>query len=102
MVVDHRNGWATYYTNLEFMFATPTDREPRRAPARVKAGDVLGYVGAPTPGAFKCLHFELWKRDEESHFVAVDPIEEMSSWLVLPWTDERLTPVERAVNQKAA
>jgi len=32
----------------------------------------------------------------------VDPSEEMCSWLVLPWTDERLTPVETAVNQKAA
>ena len=102
VMVDHRNGWATYYTNLEFMFATPTNREPQRVPARVKAGDVLGYIGAPAPGAFKCLHFELWKRDEESHFVAVDPGDEMSSWLVLPWTDERLTPVEPAINQKAA
>lgn len=102
VVVDHRNGWATYYANLEFMFAIPTSQEPRRALARVKAGDVLGYVGAPAPGAFKCLHFELWKRDEESHFNAIDPSNEMSSWLVLPWSDARLTPVEADAADKAA
>ena len=102
VVVDHRNGWATYYANLEFMFATPTDRESRRAPARVKAGDVLGYVGAPAPGAFKCLHFELWKMDEESHFGPADAREHLGNWIQLPWTDERFNPSDAAVLPIAA
>jgi len=100
VIVDHRNGWATYYANLEFMFATPT--EQRRSSARVKAGDVLGYVGAPAPNELKRLHFQLWKRDVECHFVPVDAISEMSGWLLTPWADARLTPAENDDTAKAA
>jgi murein DD-endopeptidase MepM/ murein hydrolase activator NlpD len=89
LIVDHRDGWATFYSDLEHMFATPTVRSRRTA--WVRAGEVLGYVGAPAPGAMKCLRFELWKRDDQARFNAVDPIRYMRSWSVLPWTDERLT-----------
>ena len=91
VVIDHLNGWATYYANLEFMFALPTSDRARRSTARVKAGDVLGYVGSPNPVAFKCLHFELWKREKDCHFAPVDPTQEMVMWSLLPWTDARLT-----------
>ena len=39
----------------------------------MRAGDVIGYVGAPAPGAFKRLYFELWQRDRDRLFVPVDP-----------------------------
>ena len=58
----------------------------------VKAGDVIGYVGAPAPDAMACLHFDLWQLDEELHYASVDPRNEMPSWLVLPWN---LTPTGR-------
>jgi len=97
VVVDHLNGWATYYSNLEFMFASPTsDKKTRRAQARVKAGDVLGYVGGPAPDAFKCLHFQLWKRNDASQFMPIDAEPEMAMWSYVPWTDPRLTNVEAA------
>ena len=70
-------------------FATPTARHRSRA-ARVRTGDVLGYIGASRPGAMKCLRFELWRRDRE-FFDAVDPTAHMRTWVVLPWTDERIT-----------
>lgn len=95
IVIDHLNGWATYYSNLEHLFATPTDRRPRRT-AHVQAGDVLGYVGASG------LHFQLWKREDDGHFVPVDPTSEMTSWLVLPWSDERGTPPASAIHQPLA
>ncbi|MFT3693841.1 MAG: M23 family metallopeptidase [Kofleriaceae bacterium] len=92
IIVDHQNGWASYYANLEFMFAAPTGERSRRASARVKAGDVLGYIGAPQPGNFKCLHFQLWKRDDGGgHFEPVDTSQEMAMWSFVPWTDPRLT-----------
>ena len=96
VVVDHLNGWATYYSNLDFIFATPSsDKKLRRAEARVKAGDVLGYVGAAAPDAFKCLHFQLWKRDD-NHFAPVDATPEMAQWSYVPWTDPRVTNAEAA------
>ncbi|MFN0246125.1 MAG: peptidoglycan DD-metalloendopeptidase family protein [Kofleriaceae bacterium] len=99
VLVDHVNGWATYYSNLEHVFARTSGlRAPRREP--VKAGDVLGYAGAGE-GEFKSLDFELWKRGEE-HFEPVDPEKEMTSWLVLPWLDYRLTPIEPYVSEVAA
>jgi hypothetical protein len=52
----------------------------------VHAGDVLGYVGAPMPGAFKRLHFGLWLRDEADDFEPIDPRAELSRWMVLPWS----------------
>jgi len=35
--------------------------------------DTIGYVGAPEVGALNQLHFELWERDLDRHFVPVDP-----------------------------
>jgi hypothetical protein len=98
VLVDHLNGWATYYSNLEHAFARGRGlRAPRREP--VKAGDVLGYAGAGE-GDFKSLDFELWKRGDD-HFEPIDPTAEMASWLVLPWLDYRLTPTEASVSEAA-
>ena len=91
VLVDHENGWATYYGNLEHMFVMPTSKRLGRA-ERANSGDVLGHVGASEPDALKCLRFELWRLGEDRHYVQVDPTEHMKHWLVLPWTDDRLTP----------
>lgn len=101
LVVNHDNGWATYYANLEHMFAMPTTRRRARV-ERVKAGDVLGYVGSALPGEMKCLHFELWKLGDDSHFAPVESLHFMRSWHVLPWTDERMAPMAPAVLDNAA
>ncbi len=102
LIINHNNGWATYYTNLEHMFATPWSKRPRARPEKVKAGDVLGYVGAPNEGEPRCLHFELWKLDEERHFAPADAREHMSTWLQLPWSDENFNPGDAAVLPVAA
>ena len=101
MVIDHGNGWATHFANLEHMFARPTDVHVRRKPERVKSGDVLGFVGALQAGGFKCLHFEVWHRDDDGHFADTDPTRFMRDWLILPWKDGRNT-IETAATAKAA
>ncbi len=96
IMIDHQNRWATYYANLEHIFILPNEQR-RHAPVHVKAGDVIGYVGAPAPDAMRCLHFDLWYLDDDQHYVSVDPRSEMPSWIVLAWN---LTPTgrfERAV-----
>lgn len=101
VIVDHQNGWATYYANLEHMFAIPTNRGARARAERVKAGDVLGFVGSAQPGTMKCLHFELWKLGDDNHYANVAPLQHMASWLVLPWTDG-LKPTDSAEFPAAA
>jgi murein DD-endopeptidase MepM/ murein hydrolase activator NlpD len=68
----------------------------------VKAGDVLGYVGSAALGEMKCLHFELWRLGEDSHFEPVESLGYMNAWRMLPWTDERLTPIDAAILKEAA
>jgi hypothetical protein len=72
ILINHNNGWGSYYANLEAIAAIRTDIYRPRA-QHVRAGDVIGYVGAPSPGAFKRLYFELWQRDRSHVFVPVDP-----------------------------
>ncbi len=98
ILIDHGNGWATFYRNLECVFATVS---PGRKNERVRAGDVLGHVGTGDAG-FKSLDFELWKRNDEGEFEVVDPRGEMPRWLILPWTDARLTPDESIAKTIAA
>lgn len=102
MIIDHCNGWASYYTNLGHMFARPTRERSQLRSQRVKAGDVLGYVGATSPDGLVCLHYELWQLGRDRRFVPVEALPHMRSWLLLPWTDERLTPHESALEARAA
>lgn len=103
MVIDHGNGWSTYYANLEHMFARPTSKRARRRLDYVRAGDVLGFVGAPVPGVFKQLRFELWTLDEDDELSPVDPRGELTRWRVLPWhQDARITTTESDDPQVAA
>jgi hypothetical protein len=72
MIIDHGNGTASHYDYLQALCAIRTDLY-RPRDQYVRAGDVIGYVGAPEPGAFKRLYFELWQSDRSRIFVPVDP-----------------------------
>ena len=72
IIINHGNGWASHYANLQAIVALRTDLY-RSRDQHVRAGEAIGYVGAPEPDAFKCLHFELWERDRDRVFVPVDP-----------------------------
>lgn len=100
MIVNHSNGWASHYANLEALVAIRTDiHRPRTQ--YVRAGDTIGYVGAPEPGAFKQLHFELWERDLDRHFVPVDPRPHLASWKLLEHSDA-FTPAPSKARSEAA
>jgi murein DD-endopeptidase MepM/ murein hydrolase activator NlpD len=86
LMIDHGNGWASHYANLQSIVAIRTDLYRPRA-QYVRAGDNIGYVGAPTPDAFKRLHFELWERDHERRFVPVDPRPHLATWKVVEHYD---------------
>jgi len=86
MIIDHRNGWASHYANLVTVVAIRTDLYRSRE-QHVRAGDVIGYVGAPAPDAFKRLHFELWERDRSHCFVPVDPRPHLVGWKLLEHHD---------------
>ena len=100
VVIDHGNGLATYYSNLEQLAAIRTDLYRKRA-QHVRAGDMIGIVGAVSAGGFKHLHFELWRRGRDHLFAPVDPKQTMTGWTVLPWRDD-LTPIEPPAAAKAA
>jgi murein DD-endopeptidase MepM/ murein hydrolase activator NlpD len=97
VVLNHGKPWATFYQHLECLFVTPTARG--RSGQRVRAGEIIGIVGAsPLDGeGLKHLHFEVWKGGAGE--AAIDPEPMMPSWLVMPWTDGSL---EGAINAAAA
>ena len=100
LILDHGNGWASHYANLEALCAIRTDLyRPREQ--RVRAGDVVGYVGAPEPDAFKRLYFELWELDRARHFAPVDPRLRLAGWKVVQHFDH-FTPAPPTVRKEAA
>ncbi len=100
VIVNHDNGWASHYAHLEAIAAIRTDLYRSRE-QYVRAGDVIGYVGAPTPGAFKRLSFELWKADDRRHFVPVDPRPKLAEWKLLQHYDH-FTPAPPTAQKEAA
>lgn len=82
VVLDHGPPWASYYTHMSEMFVSPTQRGA--SGQRVRAGDVIGHVGAdPLDGeGLMHLHFELWYRGARDG--AIDPQPLMATWLVTP------------------
>lgn len=100
LIIDHGNGWASHYANLHAIVAIRTDLHHPRA-QQVRAGDVIGYVGAPAAGMFKRLHFELWQRDGDRMFVPVDPCPHLVTWKLLDHSDA-VTPAPPAVRSEAA
>jgi hypothetical protein len=87
VLVEHADGWATHYENLERIFCQTRSLGSRARAETVRAGDVLGYVGGSSldVGAMCPLRFELWR-----HFRAIEPRPRMETWLLLPHTDNRL------------
>ena len=88
LIVDHLNGWATFYSGLDHMFATPRIEIKTNKLERVKSGDVLGYVDLEH--GEHALYFELWKREEDSRFEPTTTTKHMATWALLPWTDENV------------
>lgn len=100
LIINHGNGWASHYANLQTVVAIRTDLY--RPPAQyVRAGDTIGYVGESAPGAFKQLHFELWERDRERHFVPVDPRPHLATWKLVEHRDA-FTPAPPIAKREAA
>ena len=79
IIINHGNGWASHYANLQAIVAIRTDLYRSRE-QHVRAGEAIGYVGAPELDAFKCLHFELSERDRDRVFVPVDPRPHLAGW----------------------
>jgi len=100
IIIDHGNGWASQYANLQAIVAIRTDLY-RPRPQYVRAGDTIGYVGAPEPGAFKQLRFALCKRDRERRYVPIDPRPHLASWKVAERYDA-FTPAPPATRQEDA
>ena len=100
LIINHGNGWASHYANLQAVVAIRTDLYRPRA-QYVRAGDAIGYVGAHEPGAFKRLRFELWERNRERHFVPVDPRPHLATWQVRDHYDA-FTPAPPAARSEAA
>ena len=80
VIVQHPNGWATYYTHLATLAVKRGDA--------VRAGQPLGTIGAsPIDGEhLKHLHFELWKGGKRSG--VVDPAPYLDTWtrVTAPWS----------------
>ncbi|MGE0403404.1 MAG: peptidoglycan DD-metalloendopeptidase family protein [Kofleriaceae bacterium] len=100
LIIHHGNGWASHYANLQAVVAIRTDLY-RPRPQYVRAGDTIGYVGAPEPDAFKRLHFELWERDRSRVFVPVDPRPHLATWKLVDHYDA-FTPARPTVQVEAA
>jgi murein DD-endopeptidase MepM/ murein hydrolase activator NlpD len=100
LIINHGNGWASHYANLQVVVAIRTDLFRPHA-QYVRAGDTIGYVGAPVPDAFKRLHFELWERDRSRCFVPVDPRPHFAGWKLLEHHDA-FTPAPPIARSEAA
>lgn len=76
--------WTTHYAHLSQMFVTRCMPRARRR-QHVPAGSMIGYA-AKSP-----LHvrFELWQWNDDSGFVAVDPIPHLSDWTVASAGNDR-------------
>jgi hypothetical protein len=90
VLIEHAGGWASYYRRLEHMFVLPTERSRRES--KVRAGDIIGYVGPTGAGPLQPLRFELWRGNEEQDYEPVDPIRFMRRWRLERWSDEGARP----------
>ena len=100
MIIDHGNGRASHYANLQALCAMRTDLY-RPRDQYVRAGDVIGYVGAPGPNEFKRLYFELWESDRSRLFVPIDPRPNLADCKLVNHYDH-FTPAPRVAQKEAA
>jgi hypothetical protein len=94
ILIDHRNGWASYYANVTHLFTAPTEGRAARRPRLVRGGQLLGLVGAPYPTAMRCLHFEIWRVDRDGFVGRVNPRRYLYHWQVTQWADEQKPPAD--------
>lgn len=93
VIVEHGNGWLTYYGGLQVLFTTAKiDPRPWRRD-RVRAGDLIGFVGDTAREPLQPLRFEMWRHDEEHGYQTVDPIRYMRRWMLRPWVDSQAIDV---------
>lgn len=100
MIIDHGNGWASHYGNLDSICAIRTDLH-RPHEQYVRAGDVIGYVGRLEGKKMKRLYFELWQADRSRIFVPIDPRPHLKDWKLVH-TYDHFTPAPPVAQQKAA
>ena len=100
LIINHGNGWASHYANLQTVVAIRTDLYRSHA-QYVRAGDTIGYVGSREPNAFKSLYFELWQRDLERVFVPTDPRPHLAAWKLIEYFDA-ITPAPPSARAEAA
>jgi murein DD-endopeptidase MepM/ murein hydrolase activator NlpD len=89
--LDHPCGWSTQYGRLDHLFTIPTDRFRRRCKERLRAGDIIGFLGSLEPR----LSFELSRYGERDGQDPVTPAQRMREWTVLPWTELPRVPVSK-------
>ena len=63
VIINHGNGWASHYANLQSVVAIRTDLYRPRA-QYVRAGDTIGYVGQTGWATGPHLHYEFRVGDE--------------------------------------
>jgi len=90
--LEHEGGWMTRYAALQHLLTAPADR--RRRQTRVRAGEVLGHARRSDLR----VRFALFRLTNDG-WIAVDPIEQVRSWSLVPWFTE---PTSRAPIQRAA
>lgn len=100
VIVHHGNGWASHYANLDALCAIRTDLHRPRA-QYVRAGDTVGYIGAPAKGEFKRLYFELWQSDRSHVFAPIEPRAHFAEWKLVQNYDH-FTPAPPAAQKEAA
>lgn len=83
IVLDHGAPWATFYQHLERLLVPLAQRGVGQH--RVRAGDIIGVVGASPLDAerLRHLHLEVWRGGGAR--AAIDPEPMMKQWSVLPW-----------------
>lgn len=82
ILIEHDNGWLSYYGNLQHTLVVPTDY--LRTPQLTKAGQIIGYAGRVHQHPPRPLRFELWARGA-SGYAQLDPVRFIHGWRLLPW-----------------
>lgn len=92
--VDHPGGWSTQYEHLEHVLVVTPRRRRYSRKTRVRAGDVLGHAWrSPLHVRFAVSQLV------EGERIAIDPMEQIRTWSVLPWFTEPDLPAPSCVQR---